>query len=79
MLIMGVGSGRRGEPWLTLDFHTWYRYRDLIVLFFGLFCYFSVLYRCPPSANFSADALDADFNRELKIQSLYSQINFIIL
>jgi len=34
------GTGSRAPP---LDFQTWYKYsdRDLKVLFFGLFCYFS--------------------------------------
>jgi len=31
--------------------------RVLKVLFFGLFCYFSVFFSLPPSGKFSADAL----------------------
>jgi len=35
--------------------------RGLIVLFFGLFCYFSVFsVALPPSGNFSADALESE-------------------
>jgi len=55
-----VGNGGQGAV-APLDFHTWHRYtvveRGLIVIFFGLFCYFSVFFfRFSPSENFSADA-----------------------
>jgi len=33
---------------VPLDFHTWYRDRGLIVLFFGIFCYFSVFFPLSP-------------------------------
>jgi len=44
-LAEGMGVGSRGQGAVTLlDFHKWYRYtvvnRRLIVLFFGIFCYF---------------------------------------
>jgi len=46
---MGVGSGGQGAV-ATLDFYTWYKYcrRALKVLFFGLFCYFSVFFTVDP-------------------------------
>jgi len=43
MLAWVSASGGRGAV-PPLDFHTWYRYRSLIVLFFGIFCYFSVFF-----------------------------------
>jgi len=46
---MGVGSGGQGAMPHPLDFQTWYKYsRDLKVLFFGLFCYFSVFFPLAP-------------------------------
>jgi len=49
---MGVSNGGQMGAVAPLDFHTWYRYildRGLIVLFFGLFCYFSVFFPLHPS------------------------------
>jgi len=58
LLFMGV---RRGAVPPPLDFHTWYIVvnKGLIVLFFGLFCYFLVFFSITPlpPGNFSADAL----------------------
>jgi len=45
---MGVGSGAVSpSPWIFIN-GTNIVDRGLIVLFFGLFCYFSVFFRCIP-------------------------------
>jgi len=52
MLKVTGQHGRRQQGAVApLDFHTWYRYivdRGLVVLFFSLFCYFSVFFSVGP-------------------------------
>jgi len=51
-------GGRGRAPWIFIH-GTNIAGRGLKVLFFGLFCYFSVFFSVAlPSGNFSADALD---------------------